>query len=98
MTARPKIEAAQRAADRLEELGEPFHANAVWSLARSNSALVGSLSLAGKQNLQLHAELRSVQDGKAAELEEFLPTILHGDEEHRQWLRAEFAKFSSLTS
>lgn len=35
-----KIEAAKSAALRLEQPGEPFHAEAVNSLCRSNSALI----------------------------------------------------------
>lgn len=53
MTAQPKIEAAKRAAEFLESIGETFHANAVRSLCRSNSSLRDTCSRLSRDNAKL---------------------------------------------
>jgi hypothetical protein len=53
MTAKPKIAAAQRAADWLADNGQPVHAEAVRSLCRSNGALHETCSRLSLDNAAL---------------------------------------------
>jgi hypothetical protein len=57
-----KIEHAKSAAVRLEQLGEPMHAEAVHSLCRSNSALIETCR-------RLQADLAEARTGEQRQLE-----------------------------